>query len=233
MPEQAMPTLDLAVNKEKFIQIFKGEIHRDGADQLLVWLESTDFFTAPHTGQYVLSCKGGACLHAINTYKALYELIEKYRASDPYFLCDPDVIATGTDEEKQQAIAEVNQSIAIAGLLSEVGVANSWIETTRNEKQPDGKWVAKPAWKFDEEFVFGGMGGKSVFIIQQFMRLYIEEAQAIRFHKMGKEVPYGGYFEDSFYTVYENNLFACLVGAAHNEAHNISDRIVWDRIKPR
>lgn len=225
--------LDLKANKEKFIQIYNGEIHREGADRLLAWLEKSDFFEAPYTGQYVLSCKGGACLHQLHVFKAFSELVAKYREDDPYFLCDPEVIANGSEEDKQNAIAEVDQSVAIAGLLSGVGIANSWTETTKNVQQPDGKWVKQPAWKWDEEFIFGGTGGKSVFIIQQFMRLYIEEAQAIRFHKQGKEIPYGNNFEDSYYGVYETNMFAALLGVANNEAHNISDKIVWEQVRPR
>ena len=32
--------------KEEFIEIYRKEIHREGADKLLAWLEKTDFFTA-------------------------------------------------------------------------------------------------------------------------------------------------------------------------------------------
>ena len=32
--------------KDEFIQIFSNNIHREGSDALLRWLESTDFFTA-------------------------------------------------------------------------------------------------------------------------------------------------------------------------------------------
>lgn len=224
--------LDIQQNKALFIKIFKGEIHREGADALLDWLENhSDFFVAPYTGQYVLSCKGGTCQHALNTFKIFTEMVAKYREKNPYILCDPDLL--DTPEHIQQAIAEVDQSIAIASLLSPVGNANSWIEGVRNVQKPDGKWEKVPCFKWDEEFMYGGVGGKSVFIIQQFMRLYIEEAQAIRFHKQGKEIPYGNNFEDSFYGVYENNMFAAMLGVAHNEAHNVADKLIWDTIKPQ
>ena len=224
---------DIEANKQKFIQIYNGEIHREGADKLLSWLINSDFFEAPYTGQYVLSCKGGACQHALNTFKALSELVAKYRETDPLFLCDEEVKTRGTEEEKANAIAELDQSVAIAGLLCEVGLANSWTPSVRSVQDSTGKWNKVPCWKWDEEFSYGGTGGKSAFIIQQFMRLYIEEAQAIRFHKQGKEIPYGSNFEDSFYSVYETNMFAALVGIAHNEAHNISDMIIWNQTKPK
>ena len=34
-------------NKERFLEICKNEIHREGLDGLLDWLEKSDFFEAP------------------------------------------------------------------------------------------------------------------------------------------------------------------------------------------
>ena len=33
--------------KQKFIEYYQANIHREGADRLLEWLQTTDFFTAP------------------------------------------------------------------------------------------------------------------------------------------------------------------------------------------
>ena len=227
--------LDIKANKEKFIQIYKGEIHREGADELLDWLtdeQKSDFFTAPYTGQYVLSCEGGLCQHLLNVFRAASESIAKYRETDPFIFCDPDYL--DTPEHQQESIAEVDESVAVASLLLGVGAANSWVLGMRNKQNPQtGKWDKVPCYNWEEQFMFGGMAGRSVFIIQQFMRLRIEEAQAIRFHKQGKEIPYGNNFENSYYDVYETNLFAAFIGVANNEAHNISDRLIWDKIKPQ
>ena len=38
------PTMDY---KQKFIEYYQANIHREGADRLLEWLQTTDFFTAP------------------------------------------------------------------------------------------------------------------------------------------------------------------------------------------
>ena len=38
--------------KEEFIQIYKENITRKGADELLEWLQRTDFFTAPASARY-------------------------------------------------------------------------------------------------------------------------------------------------------------------------------------
>lgn len=222
--------LDLQANKDKFIQIFKGEIHREGADKLLNWLENqSDFFEMPATGQYTLSCKGGGCLHALHTFRCLTEMVAKYRETDPNFLLDPAMLTS--EEERQQAITELDESIAIVGLLHDIGNANCWLETIKNV-QVNGKWVKKPGYTWEEEFIYGH-GAKAVYIIQSYMKVFVEEAQAIRFHSQGKEIPYGNNFEDTFYAVYETNPFAAIVGAAVNEATNVLDRIAWERVKPQ
>lgn len=224
-----MQQLDLEKNQQTFEAIFNGEIFREGKDELLQWLKESDFFTMPATGQYTLSCKGGGCQHALNAYKALYEMVEKYRANDRSYLLD--LPENPTEEDYQAAEKDLYQSIAIIGLLHDVCNANSWVDTFRNVQQPDGKWIKKPGYKWEEEFIFGH-GAKSVFIIQQFIRLYIEEAQAIRFHAQGKEIPYGTQIEDTFYGVYETTPLAAIAGAAINEASIVADKIIWDKVKP-
>lgn len=54
--------------KEHFINLFKENIHREGADALLAWMEKSDFFTAPASTKYHLAREGGLCEHSINVY---------------------------------------------------------------------------------------------------------------------------------------------------------------------
>lgn len=221
--------IDIEANKQKFIQIFKGEVHREGADALLNWLETnSDFFTMPHTGQRVLSCKGGACQHALNTFMIMTDMVAKYREKDPNFLLSLE--GNESQEQIDEAIADLDQSIAICSLLHDIGNTNCWFESTKNVQQPDGRWLKQPCWRWEEDFIYDH-GGKSVFIISQFMRLYLEEAQAIRFHMQGKNVPYNDQIETTYYDAYDQNLFACVLGAAVNEATNVADRILSDKLK--
>ena len=57
--------------KQEFIQIFQDNIKRQGADMLLQWLVSTDFFIAPASTKYHCAFEGGLALHSINVYKIL------------------------------------------------------------------------------------------------------------------------------------------------------------------
>ena len=52
--------LDIAENKETFIELVKNNIERDGIDGLMDYLiNKSDFFTAPCSTVYHLSIPGG------------------------------------------------------------------------------------------------------------------------------------------------------------------------------
>ena len=52
----------------------------------------------------------------------------------------------------------------------------------KKNQKIDGVWQEVPYYVVDEKFHFGGHGSKSVFLIQQFMKLTTEEAAAINCH---------------------------------------------------
>ena len=56
---------------ECFKEIFQTQINRPGADKLLEWLESTDFFTAPASTKHHGAYEGGLVRHSLNVYYAL------------------------------------------------------------------------------------------------------------------------------------------------------------------
>ena len=57
--------------KNEFIAIYNEHIKREGADKMLEYLLKSDFFTAPASTRFHLSCEGGLCTHSINVYKCL------------------------------------------------------------------------------------------------------------------------------------------------------------------
>lgn len=48
--------------KEQFIEMAKG-ITRPGIDQMMAWLETTDFYTAPASTRFHGAEEGGLCAH--------------------------------------------------------------------------------------------------------------------------------------------------------------------------
>ena len=145
-------------NKEKFINIFKENIKREGANELLSWLEKTDFFTAPASTKFHLCEEGGLCEHSINVYECLNERHGKEHSAE---------------------------SIAIVSLLHDLCKAQFYKMSTRNQKnEQTGQWEKVPYYQVEDKFPFGH-GEKSVFLIERFMRLKVEEAIAIRWHMGG------------------------------------------------
>ena len=61
-------------NKEEFLQIAHENIKREGINELLNWLEGTDFFECPASSRFHSAEAGGLCFHSINVYKRLLKL---------------------------------------------------------------------------------------------------------------------------------------------------------------
>lgn len=151
--------------KKEFIDIFKANIKREGADKLLDYLaNSSDFFTAPASGKRHSSFEGGLVLHSLNTYKRFKRSVE---------------VEFG--ENYNQIIS--NESVAIIALLHDLCKVNTYTVDYRNQKI-DGQWVQVPYYAYNNSLPYGH-GEKSVYIISGFMRLTREEAMAINWHMGG------------------------------------------------
>ena len=153
--------------KEKFLEIYRKNITRPGADKLLAWLETTDFFTAPASTRFHLSRPGGLVDHSVHVYERLDNLV--------------------TDEEGYpgstfgEDFTISDETIAICGLLHDICKANFYTVEMRNRKNEQGQWEKYPYYVVDDQLPYGH-GEKSVYIISGFMKLTREEAMAIRWH---------------------------------------------------
>lgn len=145
--------------KERFLEIFRNQVNRRGADKLLEWLESTDFFTAPASTRFHAAYEGGLLEHSLNVYNVL--------------------IAKHYDPETDNL-----ESFTIAALLHDICKAGFYTTELRNRKNDRGEWEKVPFYTIDDKFPYGH-GEKSVFLIERFMRLKNEEAVAIRWHMGG------------------------------------------------
>ena len=52
-------------NKERFIELLRST-KREGIEKLIDFLEKTDFFTAPASTRFHMSCEGGLLQHSLN-----------------------------------------------------------------------------------------------------------------------------------------------------------------------
>ena len=146
--------------KEDFINIYNENIQRPGAQELLKWLNTTDFFTAPASTKFHCACEGGLVQHSVNVYDVLM---------NKHF-----------DKETDN-----KESFAICGLLHDICKAKFYKKSMRNVKNEEtGQWEKQPFYSVDDLFPYGH-GEKSVFLIERFLRLNTNEAMAIRWHMGG------------------------------------------------
>ena len=154
--------------KERFLEIAKEKIHREGIETLLEYLEKSDFFYAPASSRYHSDHEGGLAEHSINVYERLRQnILNEYGNFD--------------------TISE--ETIAICGLFHDLCKIEYYTVSMRNVKE-DGKWVQKPFYTVDEKLPYGH-GEKSVYIINGFIRLTREEALAINWHMGGFDARVG------------------------------------------
>ncbi len=150
-------------SKEKFIKIYTENIKREGADKLLEYLCSSDFFTAPASARFHCCYEGGLCEHSINVYECLKSYLERERVQQLYGLDFSD------------------ETIAIVALLHDLCKINVYKPGFRNVKDDSGVWHKVPSYDYEDKLPYGH-GEKSVYIASGFMRLSRDEAFAIRYH---------------------------------------------------
>ena len=149
--------------KERFIEIYKTYIKREGADKLLEYLLSSDFFTAPASARFHSSYEGGLCEHSLNVYDCLVSYLNMPRTKE--------IMGVSYSEE----------SIAIVALLHDLCKVGVYKKGFRNVKNEQGAWQRVDTFEYDDKLPYGH-GEKSVYIASGYMRLTREEAFAIRYH---------------------------------------------------
>ena len=154
--------------KDRFVELYQQLITRPGADKLLAWLETTDFFEAPASTRFHLSRPGGLVEHSIHVYHRLHDLFVSERQNREN---KPFIELSDSEEE----------TIAICGLLHDICKANFYAVEMRNRKNEQGQWEKYPFYVVNDQLPYGH-GEKSVYIISGFMKLTREEAMAIRWH---------------------------------------------------
>lgn len=187
------------MTQEDTKQIFEdyfAHVKRKGADDLLKWIESNGFFSAPASKRHHGSFPGGLAEHSINVFRRLLHLND--------------------EEEKRQQYPQYDlETIAICGLLHDLCKIDAYRERpvlkgAREQYEITGNFPA-------------GHGEKSVILILQFMKLTQEEILAIRWH-MGQYDFYargGGYDLDN---AFRQSKLAAMLHIADMMATHFDER---------
>ena len=144
--------------KEQFLDLLK-TVNRDGINELIEFLEKSDFFKAPASTRFHGSYEGGLVEHSMKVYEILKHKIE-------------------TNIEK---IDIPEESIIIIGLLHDICKTNFYKVDYRNAKNELGIWEKVPYFAVEDTIPYGH-GEKSVMMITEYMKLTPEEKYAIRWH---------------------------------------------------
>lgn len=173
------------MNIQKNIARFEAElakVNRPGMDKLLDYIRQSDFYKAPASTKYHLSCEGGLLQHSLNVLDALREIMTKEndgRNEDGtprikyHYSVAGKFVATIPEE-----------SLSIIALLHDICKTYFYTTSMRNAKnEQTGKWEKVPYFTVKDRMPLGH-GDKSVMIIKQYIDLTTPEMYAI-WHHMG------------------------------------------------
>lgn len=150
--------------KDEFIKLLK-ETNREGIENLLEFLEKSDFYTAPASTRFHGCEEGGLLKHSLKVYEILEHKIHN------------NIINLQSPEE----------SIRIIALLHDICKTNFYAVDYRNAKNALGVWEKVPYYKVEDTIPYGH-GEKSVMMISEYIKLTNEEKYSIRWH-MGYTEP--------------------------------------------
>lgn len=184
--------VDIQALKERFLEIYRTHITRDGSQELLRWLEEkSDYFTAPASTKFHEAYEGGLLDHSLTVYDKLHPKAE------------------GRYSE---------ETIALCALMHDVCKTNLYRVSSRNVKNDvTGQWEKVPYYTIEDRLPYGH-GEKSVYMLSGFLRLSREEAMAIRWHMGGFDDAAGAGFGNTLRTAFEMYPLAVMLHISDMEA---------------
>ena len=144
--------------KEEFLNLLRS-VKREGIDDLIRFIESTDFFTAPASTRFHGNYEGGLVEHSLKVYEILKHKVE-------------------TNIEPLQVSEE---SLIIIHLFVDLCKPLYYKVDYRYAKNALGVWEKVPYYTVEDTIPYGH-GEKSVMMITEYMKLTSEEKYAIRWH---------------------------------------------------
>ena len=177
--------------KERFLELLRST-KREGIENLISFIEKTDFYTAPASTRFHGSFEGGLLEHSIKVYDILSDKIKNYPLN-----------------------LEISEdTIIISALLHDICKVNFYKVDYRNAKNSKGEWEKVPYYTVDDTIPYGH-GEKSVMMISEYIKLTSEEKYAIRWH-MGFTEPKELY--NTLGTAFKKYPLALLIHEADLEA---------------
>lgn len=150
----------LEINRETYIALLR-KVNREGIEELINFLDKSDFFTAPASGRFHGNYDGGLCEHSLNVCKVALSNYKGLKAIKP-------------------SLKISEESIIVSALLHDLCKIGFYNKAERWTKK-DGQWTSYDGYEIKDPFPFGH-GEKSVLYANQYIKLELEEMLAIRWH---------------------------------------------------
>lgn len=172
--------MNIEENIKRFEELMS-QVKREGIENLMNYIRTSDFYSAPASTRFHLSCKGGLVQHSLNVYDCLMA-----KKNNPIW---QPIMAEYSDE-----------SLIIMALLHDLCKTYFYVPGTKNQKtyEPEKvaaaeRWQVKNdamgdfIWETVETFNVEdkmplGHGEKSVMLVNNYIRLESAEMFAIRWH---------------------------------------------------
>lgn len=167
------------MDKEELIARFESEmakVKRPGIDKLMDYIRKSDFYTAPASTKFHLSCESGLLQHSLNVLDALRGLLQEEQTNEDGTKAWFYTVA-GT------SVAQVkDESVILIALLHDICKTYFYSTSTRNVKnEKTGKWEKVPFYTVNDLMPLGH-GPKSAMLIKNYIKLTSEEMYAIWWH---------------------------------------------------
>ena len=147
-------------NRVTYISLLR-KVDREGIEDLIAFLDKSDFFIAPASGRFHGNYDGGLCEHSLNVCKVALSNYKGLKAIKP-------------------SLEISEESIIVAALLHDLCKIGFYKKAERWTKK-DGQWMSYEGFEIKDPFPFGH-GEKSVLYANQYVKLEIDEMLAIRWH---------------------------------------------------
>lgn len=145
--------------RERFIRLLRST-ETPGMEDLITYLDSSDWFQAPASAKYHGAYAGGLVDHCLAVYDEMEKIAKAYEG----------------------AISTAHQSRIIVALLHDLCKIYTYKPVEKSRKNMFGQWEKYQGWEHSEQYKFGGHGSKSVYIAMCYIKLNPTEAAAINCH---------------------------------------------------
>ena len=197
--------------KKEFIEIVKTNIHRDGIENLMTYLEESDFYTSPASTKYHGAYEGGLVEHSINVYYSLKDTLQYIFGKD----------------WQQRYSAETVAVVSLFHDLCKIGRYKSDFKNVKN--QETGQWYETKIYVYNPEYHNMGHATKTLSILLDYISLTEIEKEAIYWHMGAFDI--GDYNTKSdLCRAYNRNTLAYALNSADMDATFIIENDLFEPI---